>query len=466
MYSQPPSPSRFEDPRFEQMLRDAINAIKGGNRTLGRTLLERAAQINGADARLWMWMSSTTDDVAEQRKYLERAVAADPANAAARRGLVMLSEKLDRSRLIKEGEAYTPPKPTGPGETQGKSYLCPNCGGRTAFDIRQQELACPYCGYIHRSEKRLAADEAEQVVDYVMPTTLAHNWAQTQQRVTCEQCGAITMLPPGQSADRCAYCGANRFVKSTEMMELVDPQVIALIKIDEEHANKNIKAWLGKGLLAPDDLAMRHGGLVLRPSYYPFWTFDGTLEIPWSCQVNEGTEKYPRWVSRSGTEYEFFDDILVPGMRSMKQDELARIEPFNLKDLVEFSPDYVVGWGALTYDYPLSEASLRAQDRVYKRTTRFLITKVEAGRQKRSFRTGGGRWSGLTFKHILLPLWVGTYQYQGKSYRLIVNGQTGKVGGVKPRDNIKLSIVVIIALVVLGMLIALLAPLLTRLLGG
>jgi predicted RNA-binding Zn-ribbon protein involved in translation (DUF1610 family) len=122
-------------------------------------------------------MSFTTDDVEEQRKCLERAVAADPANTAARRGLVMLSEKLDRSRLVKEGETVAPRHPTEggtptePEEVEGRAYQCSSCGGRITFNIARQELACPYCGYIQETEKRLAADEAEQVVDFVMPTT-------------------------------------------------------------------------------------------------------------------------------------------------------------------------------------------------------------------------------------------------------------------------------------------------------
>ena len=63
---------------------------------------------------------------------------------------------------------------------------------------------------------------------------------------------------------------------------------------------------------------------------------------------------------------------------------------------------------------------------------------VEMGREKRNLNIGSGSWSGITFKHILLPLWVGVYNFQGKSFRLLVNGQTGKVVGEKPRDSLKL----------------------------
>ncbi|MFN2237295.1 MAG: hypothetical protein ACK2U1_23950, partial [Anaerolineales bacterium] len=49
----------------------------------------------------------------------------------------------------------------------------------------------------------------------------------------------------------------------------------------------------------------------------------------------------------------------------------------------------------------------------------------------------GVNWIDMTFKYVLLPLWIGTYHYQGKPYQVLVNGQTGKVSGEKPRDSIK-----------------------------
>ena len=61
----------------------------------------------------------------------------------------------------------------------------------------------------------------------------------------------------------------------------------------------------------------------------------------------------------------------------------------------------------------------------------------------------------MTFKHALLPLWVGTYEYLGKHYQLLVNGQTGKVGGKKPTDKTKLTlfvagVVLVIVIILLG----------------
>jgi len=248
------------------------------------------------------------------------------------------------------------------------------------------------------------------------------------------------MLPPGQKADTCPYCGSNRFVSSEESAELVDPQAIVLMKIDAQEARRRVSAWMGKGYFAPDDLLLQISRLQLRPAYYPFWTFDGTLELPWYCEVNEGSSDNPRWVTRNGSEFEMFDDLLVPGTRAITFDKLTKIEPFNLTEAVEFTPEYLAGWTALGYEYSLADASLKAREVVVKEVRRSLHNNVEPTRQKRDLRPGAGKWSGFTYKHILLPLWVGSYHFKGEEYTLMVNGQTGKVSGEKPRDNVKAAI--------------------------
>jgi hypothetical protein len=91
----------------------------------------------------------------------------------------------------------------------------------------------------------------------------------------------------------------------------------------------------------------------------------------------------------------------------------------------------------------MADASLRAREQVMRSMNRSLYNLVEPGREKRNLEARGGKWSGMTFKYALLPLWVGTYQYKGKPYRLLVNGQTGKVGGSKPTDATKAFILTV-----------------------
>ncbi len=426
---------------YQQFVQAGISAVKTGDRKRAASLLMKATQMNGADALPWIWLSATTDDPAEQRKYLEYAVAADPGNAAARRGLVILSEKLDQSKLLPEGAGVEPRRPVEPEAAQAEASQCPKCGGHMLFDIQKDSLVCQYCGEAQVLEKHYVGGEVEQPVDYVLPTTRGHRWAEGQERVSCERCGAIAILPPGQTTDRCAYCGSNRLVTCAEAGDLVEPQAVGLMKFDAEEARSRAKKWLGEGFFAPDDLRSKSNGVELRPAYYPFWAFDGTLELSWRCEVNEGSSKNPHWVSRSGSEFQFFDDVLVPGMHQLDEEGTAGIEPFKLEELVEYRSEYLVGWQAFTYDRAMSDAILLAREKVVKQVRRSLYSRVEPGRQKRNLEAGAGKWSGLTFKYILLPLWAGVYTYRGKEYRLLINGQTGKVGGKRPRDNIKVALV-------------------------
>jgi predicted RNA-binding Zn-ribbon protein involved in translation (DUF1610 family) len=451
-----PSPASSIEKMFEELLRDGIAAARHGEVTLARSLLERAVQLKVGDARPWLWLSRLTDDPTEQRKYLEFAVAAEPHNEGARRQLVLLSDKLDRSRLVPQGETVTQQRPTEPLEVNGQSVQCSQCGGRMSFNPQVASLICSYCGNIQPVDANLAADSAEQVLDFVMPTTRAHRWAEARKLVTCQSCGAVVMLDPGHLVSRCSYCGSNHLLDCPEMEELLEPQVIGLVALDAETAHRHVRTWLGKSIFTPDNLMQDAHDFDLRLAYYPFWTFDGTLELPWSCEVNVGSPRNPQWVGRSGSEYQFYDDVLIPGFSGLEQAEVEAIEPFLLKELVEFKPEQLAGWPAINYDRPVANAFLMARERVSTQVRQRLHLFIEPGREKRNIRSGGGRWSGTTFKYALLPLWVGTYQFHGKPYHLLVNGQTGKVSGTRPRDDLKiflLALGVLLLLMLVGMLI-------------
>jgi len=450
------TPDSISAREFDQLIQDGIIAVKNGNLSLAKKLLDQAALVNSTDPRIWIWLSATTDDLQERRNYLERAVALDPSNAAAKRGLLMVTDKLKKTFLMPEAASYAPPETPPPVEATIKTYLCPNCGATISYNIEETVLVCQFCGFKRKVDQAVISESSDQSLDAALPTTSAHRWADTQSRITCEHCGVVILLPPGQTADSCPYCASTRFVTSSSLVEMVDPQVIGLFKIDPQNAAKGIRTWLGKGLLAPDELAVQHAGMQLHPAYYPFWLFEGTLEVPWFCDVNEGTNKLPQWEAHTGSKFEKFKDVLIPGLRRMSPVELAGIEPFNLDELVEFSPDTLAGWVALSYDHPLADASLRAREKILKKVQRTLSRLVEPDHPKRNFSTGEGKWSGLTYKLALLPIYIGNYSFQGKRYRLLVNGQTGKVGGKKPVDTLKATMYAIAGVILLIIIIVIL----------
>ena len=66
------------------------------------------------------------------------------------------------------------------------------------------------------------------------------------------------------------------------------------------------------------------------------------------------------------------------------------------------------------------------------------------------------RYYDVTYKYLLLPVWISSYKYKDKVYQFMVNGQTGKVSGKTPISIPKVIITVagIIAICVLIWLLA------------
>ncbi|MEN6392243.1 MAG: hypothetical protein ABFD53_00315, partial [Anaerolineaceae bacterium] len=120
----------FDEQQYESLIQAGIAAVKAKDYEQGISLLLKATQMKPGDARPWIWLSATTSDPQEQRNYLEYALAIDPNNSAARQGLVLLSEQLDKSLLLKEGEAIVSQPSQEPEMVAGKQvFSCSKCGG-------------------------------------------------------------------------------------------------------------------------------------------------------------------------------------------------------------------------------------------------------------------------------------------------------------------------------------------------
>jgi DNA-directed RNA polymerase subunit RPC12/RpoP len=439
--------TNYRGRNYESLVREAILAAKTDRPAYARRLLLQALRINPADARLLVWYAKMTEDPDEKREYFEKAIAADPSDEASKRSLAILTGLIDENDILDEGQGISPLLPETPYSADVQSFMCPRCGAHFRFDLHQVNLVCDFCGHTRITQEEVAADSAELSVGLTLPTARGHRWSEAQHQLACSQCGAVTILQVGERTNRCAFCGSNQLIEAVEDIELVEPQVIGLNKVDPEQAQQALITWLKDGIFTPGDLQKNADQLELRFAYYPFWTFDGTLEASWRCELREGGGNNSYWVPRNGTEFVLFDDVLVPGLRSIEMREIEAIEPFNLKKLVAYKPEYLAGWGALSYDISLADGSLLAREKVVRDLRGTIRHKIEPGREKRNVSVGGGKWSGLSYKYTLLPLYLGSYFYKNENYRVIINGQTGKVGGEKPKDRLKVTIIWIAVMV-------------------
>jgi hypothetical protein len=55
-------------------------------------------------------------------------------------------------------------------------------------------------------------------------------------------------------------------------------------------------------------------------------------------------------------------------------------------------------------------------------------------------------FSGQTFKHILVPVWLLTYNFGPKTFQVVINGVTGRIAGDYPKSFWKILFLVLVAI--------------------
>jgi hypothetical protein len=108
---------------------------------------------------------------------------------------------------------------------------------------------------------------------------------------------------------------------------------------------------------------------------------------------------------------------------------------FNTKALAPYSPDLLADWATEIYQLPLSDAALVARQRVVEAAKKHIREYILADKNVRELTCSTLGMVVETFKLALLPVWMTSYQYEGKRYPVAVNGQTGKVVGHIQRNK-------------------------------
>jgi hypothetical protein len=197
--------------------------------------------------------------------------------------------------------------------------------------------------------------------------------------------------------------------------------------------------------------------------YIPYWTFDAHVVCPWTADAGHyyyTTENYRdskgrtatrsvrhvRWEPAAGEVRHFFDDEPVPGTHGVSLDLLRKVEPFPTNALVPYTPAFLSGFVVEHYQVVLVEAAESSRAQMTRKLHAMCASEVP-GDTHRNLQIQP-TFSGLTFKHVLVPVWLLTYTYGNKPWQVVVNGYTGQIAGEYPKSWIKIAFLVLIVLIV------------------
>jgi Zn finger protein HypA/HybF involved in hydrogenase expression len=345
---------------------------------------------------------------------------------------------------------------------QTKVNMCPSCGGKMGYDPELGQLKCAYCGTTQAVEK-----EQVEIVENSFEAALsegARSWSDDDiKSVVCKNCGAELIFEAHTSARFCNYCGSSH-VSEHETEKTIPPGYLIPFEITEKSAGQRFKVWIGKRWFAPNKLKSSYKNDRILGTYVPYWTFDTQTFNRYTAErgdyyyvtktrtVNGKTETYQerhtRWTSVSGNYERFFDDVLVGASSKVDQSVLNKVDDFHLDALVSYKPDFLSGFFAERYSIPLEEGWTEGKS-IIDRILESEITSEVGGDTIRMLDVQS-HYDDLNFKHVLLPLWISSYVYNGKTYNFMINGQTGTVQGAYPKSPIKIALAILAGLVVLG----------------
>lgn len=95
----------------DELTTQGIAALKAGDKTRALELFVAAISANPKDERAWLWLSGAVEADAARIDCLQRVLAINPDNEAARIGLEALGAQSEPPRVIARASDEHPPKP-------------------------------------------------------------------------------------------------------------------------------------------------------------------------------------------------------------------------------------------------------------------------------------------------------------------------------------------------------------------
>lgn len=351
-----------------------------------------------------------------------------------------------------------------------KKFHCPSCGGESHWNPAKKALVCPFCGC--ESPAEISAEG--EIKEHDLSATLRNvgdeqrGWDTERKSVKCQSCQAITAFDTTRTAQRCDFCGSASIIPIEEQSRAIRPESLLEFKISETTVRDSIRAWYKSRWFAPNKLGSSALTDTVHGIYIPYWTFDAQVAADWTATSGDyyyETESYTdsqgkrqtrqvrkvRWYPSSGHLDHFFDDELVAATRGVDPELLKKVEPFpTTSDLKPYNPGFLSGWVVEQYQIDLVAAAGHARLTMDAKMEKLCAQQVPGDTHK-DLRVVSD-YSAQTFKHILVPVWLVTYNYGSRSFQIVTNGYTGVIAGRYPKSWIKITLAILAVLAVIAII--------------
>jgi hypothetical protein len=361
-----------------------------------------------------------------------------------------------------------------------KGAPCEACGA----PVEPLDKFCQACGTANANYQAAAEAQASTSVSgdlaSVITAEVVSGDASPQRRsempaqrhIQCQTCGAQVTIDPDQRSYVCAFCDSTMVVDQPATHRQ-PPEFVIGFAFSPEQAKEKFGKWLRDGnWFTPGDLVIKSSTEQFKGVYLPFWSFSMLAQSVWQSSIGMywyRTETYTttdskgrtvtrtrqvretEWFPLSGEHHHYYSGYLVSASKGLSQREADSIKPYQLPAARRYEPYFLAGWISEEYSIDRDQALVTCQEEFRTREMQ-NIAAFQPGDTHSSLQVG------TEFSHInsdlwFIPVYVLHYGYQGKTFRVLINGQTGKLVGKKPVSVPRILVAVAIGLVLVAIVV-------------
>ncbi len=292
------------------------------------------------------------------------------------------------------------------------------------------------------------------------------NFVGSEKEITCQNCGGNTMFSGSLTAEKCPYCATPIQRDDVhDAPERLPVDGVLPFSIDDKQAKELIEKWIRSAGLHPASSRPTAAPERSQSVYTAYFTYDADtrratravaatttpsqsalarIDAPRHAPVGAGP------AARSTTASTTSRSSPTTGF---ERNRIAKLEPWPTETAKPYSAEYAAGHLRRTYDHDVEECLPEATSQMEAAITHTV--RQDIGGDQQDINSMNISWLKMTYKHLLLPIWLLTVIYEQKPFQVYINGVTGEVHGARPYSKVKiLTAVMLAALVIVIIVIA------------
>ena len=327
-------------------------------------------------------------------------------------------------------------------------------------DIFARQIACEHCGTAEvvppaGVASALGEESLERLLELEAAAPLARPAG--MRVVHCQSCGAAASIAAQARVVDCAFCASTSVREESGEGRWFRPAALLPFQVRPEEARAKLKGWAGKLRFRPGRVQRLDSPEELTAVYLPFWTFDSWANAEFegwrSGTMNADGETHSGRVAVDGRRRAQYVDLLVCASQGVPLNCVRGIEPFStLNELIPYDPRLLASGSAELSSVGVAEAWRRAEEHLCKVEYDKACGDVRLNQQETVHLDIRYRFEDRRGKPVLLPVYVASYRYAGKTYRVLINGETGRVAGQAPYSWWKLGALAMVGLPLFALL--------------